>query len=211
MEKIPLDLWTIIRKYIGFQSKLNLKQTHKQFIDLFVFDNKYVSQMQKHIRRHLNRNDVTFNDIIKHTIQQNNANIINMINLIGNIKTKKSIISNNCVHIPYLMLSDSSHNDVLYCVWNDSCSKCDEIIHNHVRCSLCNIEYECSVCRDISIESDCIEYGIPIAFNYIKIQCHECKQYIMALMCSKCNKLPNDCYCKNIDDSTESDMSDSNE
>ena len=218
MDTTPSDLWQIIEKYMHFEDKLNIKQTCKQFRNLFISSNTYISTIQMQLRRQLLFAELTYSDLIKYIIRQNDTSISDLANIVHNIKTKKSIISSNCVHIPYLLshdtIRDAVQNDIF---WQTTSKTCE-----YVRCILCNMEYKCRLCSDIysdtcmitDIYSDTngdiftdthgnidpfVEEKSKGNWQYNKVRCFGCKRYVMSYSCCDCGKLSIDCVCNQTD------------
>jgi len=187
MNNIPAELITIINNYLDTENQLNFKHTCKRFYD--VIPNNHI-KLQDVTKQYLFTKQITEKDLIKYVIQQNGSSISNIVKFIDDMQTKKTIVSEHCIHTP-VRASYYTDYHIIKCdsKWcsNDRCPyECNEYVY----CQLCGIEWACDSCCEASDYS-----AYHNAFHYGKTKCKCCDTIVMSYMCLMCGDMPYLCQC----------------
>lgn len=179
MNVLPLDLWKTIMEFSEPHGQLKLKQTSKYLYDNLEFDNSYLNSIRLETEDYMRENGVSYNDIIRHAVQQNNFSKSKLAGFIDKIRKDKDIGELKCVgHILDRLEPDLDDED------------------ESMICILCNAEYPCKECYDIyKNNKEMIDNDITGACNYIIIDCGSCSEPIKAYVCMLCYKIQSKCHC----------------
>ena len=194
MDILPLELWNIIENYTHLKTQINMKHTCKKFYGKSS-DKKYVSKLQKITVKRLAKKQITYCDIVKYIISQNEESISSIINFIDTINDNKLKESLNCIHVPYPLHADRCYNTVEFESAKSNKDYYTPEKDYYMRCKLCNIEYKCFSCNCTYLEKQTIIEDKINEWNYGKTQCEECHKCVMAYLCWNCNKSSTDCWC----------------
>lgn len=176
MAHLPIDLWRIIMTMSSPLHQLNIKRVCRRLHDNLSFDNICLNAMRETITLYLNNQNISYNDIIRYMIQNNNFSKSKMVGIIGEIAKKKSLMEIIC----------TTH----------TLEKLGHITDITITCTQCNMEYECEqCCNTIYFHDQIIKLEKPNQWIYKRLKCPDCNTYSMIFVCSGCDNNLRHCYC----------------